>query len=93
MRLVAAVDGPAGSGKSSVCRKTALDLGMQYIDSGAIYRAITLYFLENTEIPALSMIPPGNLAVCIFCSISCLTVQSLPCLTEGMFPVIFVTRG
>ncbi len=47
MRLVAAVDGPAGSGKSSVCRKTALDLGMQYIDSGAIYRAITLYFLEK----------------------------------------------
>lgn len=47
MRLVAAVDGPAGSGKSSVCRKAALDLGMQYIDSGAIYRAITLYFLEK----------------------------------------------
>lgn len=45
MRLVVAVDGPAGSGKSSVCRKTALDLGMQYIDSGAIYRSITLYFL------------------------------------------------
>lgn len=47
MRLVAAVDGPAGSGKSSVCRKTAIDLGMQYIDSGAIYRAITLYFIEK----------------------------------------------
>ena len=47
MRLVAAVDGPAGSGKSSVCRRAALDLGMQYIDSGAIYRAITLYFLEK----------------------------------------------
>lgn len=45
LRLVVAVDGPAGSGKSSVRRKTALDLGMQYIDSGAIYRSITLYFL------------------------------------------------
>ncbi len=47
LRLVVAVDGPAGSGKSSVCRRAALDLGIQYIDSGAIYRAITLYFLEK----------------------------------------------
>lgn len=47
MRIIAAVDGPAGSGKSSVCRKTAIDLGMKYIDSGAIYRAVTLYFLEK----------------------------------------------
>lgn len=47
MRIVVAVDGPAGSGKSSVCRKAAIDLGMKYIDSGAIYRAVTLYFLEK----------------------------------------------
>ncbi len=47
MRLVVAVDGPAGSGKSSVCRKAALDMGMQYIDSGAIYRAVTWFFLEK----------------------------------------------
>lgn len=44
-RLVVAVDGPAGSGKSSVSREAALRLGMRYIDSGAIYRAITHYLL------------------------------------------------
>lgn len=46
-KLTVAVDGPAGSGKSSVCRKAAIDLGLQYIDSGAIYRAITWYFMKN----------------------------------------------
>ena len=47
MKKVVAVDGPAGSGKSSVCRRAAIELGMKYIDSGAIYRAVTLYFLEK----------------------------------------------
>lgn len=47
MRIVVAVDGPAGSGKSSVCRKVALNMGVQYIDSGAIYRAITWFFLDR----------------------------------------------
>jgi len=46
-KIVVAVDGPAGSGKSSVCRKAALELGMKYIDSGAIYRAITWYLMNN----------------------------------------------
>lgn len=46
-RITVAVDGPAGSGKSSVCRKAAVDLGIQYIDSGAIYRAITRFFMKN----------------------------------------------
>lgn len=46
-RITVAVDGPAGSGKSSVCRKAAIDLGLQYIDSGAIYRAITWFFMKN----------------------------------------------
>lgn len=46
-RITVAVDGPAGSGKSSVCRKVAVDLGIQYIDSGAIYRSITWFFMKN----------------------------------------------
>lgn len=44
-RIVVAVDGPAGSGKSSVSREVARRLGMRYIDSGAIYRAVTHYLL------------------------------------------------
>lgn len=46
-RIIVAVDGPAGSGKSTVCRQVALQSGLQYIDSGAIYRAITWYFLDK----------------------------------------------
>ncbi len=46
-KIIVAVDGPAGSGKSSVCRRAAIDLGVKYIDSGAIYRAITWYFMDK----------------------------------------------
>lgn len=41
MREVIAVDGPAGSGKSSVCRGAARTLGYRYLDTGAMYRAMT----------------------------------------------------
>ncbi|PHX60812.1 MAG: cytidylate kinase [Actinobacteria bacterium] len=43
--LVIAVDGPAGSGKSSVCRGVATKLGMRYLDTGAMYRAMTVAVL------------------------------------------------
>lgn len=46
-KVIIAVDGPAGTGKSSVCREVAADLGIRYIDSGAIYRGITWYFLDK----------------------------------------------
>jgi cytidylate kinase len=46
-RMVIAVDGPAGSGKSTVSREVAKRLGIKYIDSGAIYRAITWYILDR----------------------------------------------
>lgn len=40
--LVVAIDGPAGSGKSTVSKRTAKRLGILYIDTGAMYRALTL---------------------------------------------------
>ena len=40
--LVVAVDGPAGTGKSSVSRGLALSLGARYLDTGAMYRIVTL---------------------------------------------------
>ena len=43
---VIAVDGPAGSGKSSVCRGVASRLGMRYLDTGAMYRAMTWAMLD-----------------------------------------------
>lgn len=42
-----AIDGPAGAGKSTIARKAAEKLGFVYVDTGAMYRAIGLYFLAN----------------------------------------------
>lgn len=44
---VIAVDGPAGSGKSSVCRGVAQRLGLRYLDTGAMYRAMTWAMLDR----------------------------------------------
>jgi cytidylate kinase len=46
-QIVVAVDGPAGSGKSSVSKKAAQELGFGYLDTGAGYRALTLTALNN----------------------------------------------
>jgi|SRR5215467_2000520 len=46
-KLTIAIDGPAGSGKSSVARRVALLLGYDYLDSGAMYRALGLKALER----------------------------------------------
>src|SRR5512143_1413370 len=44
---VIAIDGPAASGKSSVARQLARQLGFVYVNSGAIYRAITWHILQK----------------------------------------------
>ena len=41
-RVVVAIDGPAGAGKSTIARRVAAKLGFVYIDSGAMYRAVAL---------------------------------------------------
>ncbi|GIM87464.1 (d)CMP kinase [Salinispora arenicola] len=46
-RCVVAVDGPSGSGKSTVSRRLAIDLGARYLDTGAMYRAITWAVLRS----------------------------------------------
>lgn len=46
-RIIIALDGPAGSGKSTTARRVAQHLGYVYIDTGAMYRAITLAALRN----------------------------------------------
>lgn len=51
MRQAIAIDGPAGSGKSTVAKRLAEELGMMYLDTGAIYRAITLAVLERNISP------------------------------------------
>lgn len=45
--MIIVIDGPAGSGKSSTAKAIANKLDIQYLDSGAIYRAITLIWLQK----------------------------------------------
>ena len=42
-----AIDGPAGAGKSTIARKVAKELGFIYVDTGAMYRAMALYMINN----------------------------------------------
>ena len=45
--MIVVIDGPAGSGKSSTARAVAHELNIQYLDSGALYRAATYLSLKN----------------------------------------------
>jgi cytidylate kinase len=47
--LVIAIDGPSGSGKSSVSRAVATELGFDYLDTGSMYRAVT-WFIQDLGI-------------------------------------------
>ncbi|MGV3017343.1 (d)CMP kinase [Rothia sp. 88186D007BW] len=46
-KLVIAIDGPSGSGKSSVSKAVAKHYGLEYLDTGAMYRALTWYCLDT----------------------------------------------
>ncbi|HEX7517467.1 MAG TPA: (d)CMP kinase [Chthoniobacterales bacterium] len=48
---VVAIDGPAASGKSSVARELAKKIGFDYVNSGAMYRAVTWHVLQNAISP------------------------------------------
>ncbi|MEM1271557.1 MAG: (d)CMP kinase [Bacteroidota bacterium] len=58
--MLIAIDGPAGSGKSSTARAVAERLGGLYLDTGAMYRAVTLHFLQ-TGTPATEEAAPEAL--------------------------------
>ena len=59
--MIVAIDGPAGSGKSTTARQVADRLGWLYLDTGAMYRAVGLAFRERslpfTEAAAASLVP------------------------------------
>ena len=48
-KIIIAIDGPAGAGKSTIAKKVAARLGYAYIDTGAMYRTVTLCFLESSQ--------------------------------------------
>ena len=47
-KIIIAIDGHSACGKSTLARDLATQLGYAYIDTGAMYRAVTLYFLQNS---------------------------------------------
>ena len=49
-QIVVAVDGPAGSGKSSVSKQVARELGFDYLDTGAGYRAFAIHHEQNQNV-------------------------------------------
>ncbi|MDE7135609.1 MAG: (d)CMP kinase [Muribaculaceae bacterium] len=53
-KIIVAIDGFSSSGKSTMAKQLARTIGYRYIDSGAMYRAVTLYALDN------GMISPDN---------------------------------
>jgi cytidylate kinase len=61
--LVVAVDGPSGSGKSSTARTVAQRLGLEYLDTGAMYRAMTWALLrqgvDTADAAAVAAAAPG----------------------------------
>jgi CMP/dCMP kinase len=65
LRGVIAIDGPSGTGKSTVARRLALDLGAGYLDTGSMYRALTLATLRAGVPPeeAASLLPGLRLTV------------------------------
>jgi len=46
-KISIAIDGPAGAGKSTIAKRVAGELGYTYIDTGAIYRTMALYFIDR----------------------------------------------
>jgi len=58
--LVVAIDGPAGAGKSTIAKALAVDIGIEYLDTGAMYRGVTYEVLkrglEATDIDAVARI-------------------------------------
>lgn len=61
-KIQIALDGPAGSGKSTVARRVAAVLGCDYIDTGAMYRAIALKFIETGLFVRLDQTPADGLS-------------------------------
>src|SRR5436305_13628142 len=59
--MIVAIDGPAGAGKSTVARRLAERLGFRYLDTGAMYRALTWLAMQR-GLPLGDGAPLGELA-------------------------------
>ena len=65
-----AIDGPSSAGKSTVAKGVAKQLGFVYVDTGAMYRCVTLFALENNvdcqnDEEVCKLLPNVNIELCI----------------------------
>ena len=58
-----AIDGPAGAGKSTIAKRVAKEKGYIYVDTGAMYRALAVYFLDEKLIRRIWMLLPRHVKV------------------------------
>ncbi|MFZ5975401.1 MAG: (d)CMP kinase [Bacillota bacterium] len=68
--IAIAIDGPAGSGKSTAAREVARRLGITYLDTGAMYRSVALKALKNGIDPrdheaVTALLPDTDIRICI----------------------------
>ena len=87
---VVAVDGPSGSGKSTVSRQLALALGARYLDTGAMYRAVTWAALHDGVDPTDG---PAVLKVAKVARVEVGTDPAAPFVRLGGMPVDREIRG
>lgn len=83
-RLVVAVDGPSGTGKSSVAKELARQLGASYLDTGAMYRIVTLWVLRA----GVDLTDPAAIAAAtdqVPMSVSSIPMRRRLCLRVKMF--------
>lgn len=64
-KIIVAIDGYSSSGKSTMARELAKRVGYIYVDSGAMYRAVTLYALRNDMIDSEKRVDVGRLAAAL----------------------------
>ena len=60
--MIIAIDGPSASGKSTLGRMLARELGLLYIDTGSMYRAVALAVIESTSVNETDDVAVGSLA-------------------------------
>jgi cytidylate kinase len=60
--LIIAIDGPSGSGKSTLGQMLAREMGLLYIDTGSMYRAVALAVIESTSVAETDDVAVGSLA-------------------------------
>lgn len=68
--ITVAIDGPSSAGKSTVAKGVAKELGFVYVDTGAMYRCVTLYALEKNvncqdDEKVCSLLPEIDIELCI----------------------------